>query len=95
MTVYVDDMLMKATVPNGNRKVTGRWSHMVADTEEELMEFAKKLGLKASWVQYPGTPKVHFDVVESKRREAIQKGAVPVECRSEQWKELFIGRRRA
>lgn len=36
MSVYVDDMFRKATVPNGARSVTGEWCHMQADTREEL-----------------------------------------------------------
>jgi len=89
VTVYVDDMRMQATVPNGGRSVTGRWSHLMADTEEELIEFAVgKLGMRASWIQHPGTPDVHFDVVDSRRLRAIQLGAVPIGCGSAEWMEL-------
>ena len=38
-------------------------SHMVADTEEELRAYAVKIGMKESWIQYPGTPRVHYDLV--------------------------------
>lgn len=90
VTVYVDDMRMQATVPNGGRSVSGRWSHLMADTEEELIEFAVgRLGMRASWIQHPGGPDVHFDVVESRRLRAIQLGAVPIACRSAEWMELF------
>lgn len=43
MTVYVDDMPIPA-----------RWSHLMADTDEELHRFAASIGLRRSWAQYPG-----------------------------------------
>lgn len=51
MPVYVDDYLFPATVPNGARSVSGKWSHLTADTTEELHAFAAKLGLRRSWFQ--------------------------------------------
>lgn len=30
MPVYVDDYLFPATVPNGARSVSGKWSHLIA-----------------------------------------------------------------
>jgi hypothetical protein len=94
MTVYVDDMLMQATVPNGERTVSGKWSHLMADTDEELIAFARQMRMPRSWLQYPGTWKTHFDVVQSKRAQAIRLGAVPVKVgqmtrtsNSEPWHE--------
>jgi hypothetical protein len=78
--IYVDDMLMEASVPNGDRTVRGRWSHLMADTDEELIAFGRQLRLARSWLQYPGTWKTHFDVVASKRAQAIRLGAIPVKC---------------
>lgn len=72
MAVYVDDMQLPATVAN----VRGNWSHMWADTEGELLTFAERLGLKPSWIQRGSL--VHFDVVDTKRREAIKLGAIPL-----------------
>lgn len=96
MTVYVDDMRMQATVPNGNRKVSGRWSHLMADTEEELIDFAvNKLGMNPKWIQHPGQPDVHFDVVESRRQQALKLGAVSLPCRSEEWMAFVTPRLRA
>ncbi len=90
MTVYVDDMRLQATVPTGNRKVTGRWSHLMADTEQELITFAtEQLGMRASWIQHPGTPDVHFDVTDTKRTAALAAGAVSVPCRSAEWMDLI------
>lgn len=78
MVVYVDAFRVQATVG----RLTARWSHLTADTTEELLEFARRLGLKPSWIQNPGHPwKEHFDVVDSKRVLAIRLGAVPVTMR--------------
>lgn len=74
MTVYVDDMRMRATVG----RLAARWSHLMADTDEELHTFAAALGLRRSWAQYPGTWKSHYDVTDSKRAQAISLGARPI-----------------
>lgn len=75
MTVYVDNMRLSAQVGS----ITGRWSHLMADSDDELNAFAAKLGLKQAWAQYPGTAMSHYDVTDSKRRQAIALGAVPID----------------
>lgn len=77
MTVYVDDMRKPVRL---NRFVAN-WSHLYADTSEELAAFASKLGLKTAWLQYGGTWKEHYDVTDEKRQLAIKLGAVPVTYR--------------
>jgi Protein of unknown function (DUF4031) len=66
MTVYVDDCRLSW---NGKR-----WCHMVADTVEELHEFARLLGLKRGWFQertmYP-----HYDITLGVRERALSMGA--------------------
>lgn len=55
---------------------------MVSDlSEDELHEFATRLGLKRSWFQ--GRPKhtAHYDITPSKRTLAISLGAVEVSSR--------------
>jgi len=74
VTVYVDNLRIPATVG----RTTARWSHLVADTDDELHAFAARLGLRRSWAQYPGTPDSHYDVTDTKRRQAIALGAVPI-----------------
>jgi len=74
MTVYVDDMRMQATVG----KLSSRWSHLTADTPDELLDFALKLGLRRSWIQHPGTYKEHFDLTEGMRQRALRNGAVAI-----------------
>lgn len=67
MTVYVDNM----------RARFGRMimCHMVADSEEELLAMADRIGVQRRWHQYPGTPRSHFDICRSKRDLAVQNGA--------------------
>lgn len=74
MTVYIDDMQRAARVG----RITGVWSHLMADTSAELHEFAARLGLARRWVQYPGTSREHYDVTEPKRQRALELGAVPI-----------------
>lgn len=69
MTVYVDDVAHKF-----GRMVM---CHMWADTVEELLEMADRIGVQRKWLQQP--PKaswVHFDVSITKKKQAIQAGAV-------------------
>lgn len=71
MTVYVDDMQRPARVG----RLVATWSHLTADTKEELHAFAEKLGLQRKWFQ-EGSPGLwHYDVTESKRSAAIRMGA--------------------
>jgi hypothetical protein len=72
MTVYVDEF---ATF------VPAKWrggGHMIADSHDELMAFAKRLGLQPQWIQRPGTPTEHFDLTRTRRESAIRNGAIPV-----------------
>jgi hypothetical protein len=89
MTVYVDDARIRATV----RRLTAVWSHLMADSHDELVDFARRLGLQAGWIQFPGEVKEHFDVTESYRQRAIRLGARPITAR--QAGLLLIQRRRA
>ena len=88
MAVYIDDDTIPATVPNGRVQHTSRWSHLFADTQEELREFAERLGLRRSYFQ-PGrprgdgspSPRWHYDVTAGKRQQAIRLGAQAVSWR--------------
>jgi hypothetical protein len=62
----------------GGRLVTGRWSHLLADSPAELAGFAARLGLRPEWLQFPGTAREHYDIVETVRRRAVAAGAVPI-----------------
>lgn len=91
MTVYVDDMKRPARVG----RLNAVWSHLLADTDDELHDFAAKLGLRRAWHQHPGTPLSHYDVTEPKRQQAIKLGAIPIGYFSEESKELLRRKRAA
>ncbi len=78
MTVYVDDMRRLATIG----RLNARWSHLTADTEEELHEFAARLGLSRRTAQFPGTWKSHYDVTDLTRERAMEFGAIAIGYRS-------------
>jgi hypothetical protein len=76
MAVYVDDMRLQARVG----RITARWSHLHADSVDELHGFAQRIGLKRAWFQdKPGF--AHYDVTDTKRREAIRAGAKSITYR--------------
>lgn len=52
-------------------------AHLFADTEEELLGFGRRIGLKASWLQRGSM--IHFDVTGPARRRAVLNGAVEVD----------------
>ena len=62
MTVYLDDWRQPARLG----PVDDRWSHLVADTDEELHAFAARLGMRREWFQHKaGRPhQAHYDVPE-------------------------------
>lgn len=101
MTVYVDDFNITATVPNGRRTVSGVWCHMTADTTEELVAMAQKIGLQPRYIQHPGKMHEHFDVTAPKRALAVKYGAVEVgmlesaRMMRERWKARQEAERRA
>lgn len=68
MTVYVDNM----------RAAYGRMvmCHMIADSEGELHEMADKIGVARKWYQ-----KNHYDICLTKRRLAVQHGAIEITMR--------------
>lgn len=94
MTVYVDNFRTPARV-NGIRS---RWSHLTADTREELHEFAERIGLKREWFQDKAQPNGlrvhwHYDVTDPKRNEAIAAGAQAIDIR--EFGALISARRKA
>lgn len=54
--------------------------HMWADTREELMQMADRIGVSRIWVQEPPAASwIHFDVCQKKRSAAIRAGAIPTD----------------
>lgn len=78
MTVYVDDVRHEY-YGRANAVGMGRMvmCHMWADTLDELLAMVDRIGVQRKWLQHP--PKaswVHFDVSLSKKKLAIEAGAV-------------------
>ena len=71
--IYVDDM----NIPFGKMIMC----HMVADTREELLNMAKKIGVPRRWIQDKGTNREHFDICLTKKRKALSAGAKEVGMR--------------
>lgn len=89
MTVWVDGIknYPRVMVARTARKHGTKWCHMSADSLEELIAFAKGIGLPKKYLQDHNTRfKPHFDLAASKRVEAIRMGAEEVTARE------FIGR---
>lgn len=77
MAIYVDDMYKNDLGNFGNMKM----SHMIADSTQELLDMATKIGVAQKWIQSKGKPTEHFDICISKRKLAIEYGAIEVGMR--------------
>lgn len=77
MSVYVDEIKAYPTgaIKPGARHAGHNWCHMWADTSDELHAMATKIGLKRAWFQDGGSLP-HYDLVPSKRAEAVANGAI-------------------
>jgi len=75
MAVYVDNMNARY----------GRMTmcHMLADSEEELLTMADRIGVARRWHQFPGSAKSHFDICLSKRAKAVAAGAIEIDYPSD------------
>ena len=78
MSVYVDDM----RAPFGRMLMC----HMIADTHEQLVRMADRIGVARHWLQDARNHGEHFDICLSKKARAISFGAIEIS-----WPEL--GRR--
>ncbi len=81
LTVYLDDWRQRATI--GRRE--DRWSHLLADDEQELHALATRLGIPARGFQHHRRSAAlnHYDLPERLRDRAIALGAVPIS-----WREM-------
>jgi len=67
MSVFVDDMRAQF----GSLVMC----HMIADSPEELLAMADRIGVQRRWIQKAGTTYEHFDICLSKRTLAVKAGA--------------------
>lgn len=70
MAIYVDSARRRGVV-NGK---TGRWSHLLADTTEELLAAAASLGVPQD-ISASGTASEYIPVDEAARSAALKAGA--------------------
>lgn len=49
--------------------------HMIADTTDELIAMAERVGVCRRWIQESGTYNEHFDICLSAKKKALQLGA--------------------
>ena len=75
MAVYVDNL--RPCMPNRFWRYK-QACHLLADTEEELHQFAEKIYLKRAWFQQKSRRIPHYDLTAGKRRLAVAKGAIPL-----------------
>ena len=64
--------------------------HMIADSTEELLAMADRIGVARKWIQHFGTHREHFDVSLAKRKLAVECGAIEVSQRelvARMWKD--------
>jgi hypothetical protein len=54
--------------------------HLIADSVEELIEFAVTIGLRPEWFQPKSSP--HFDLTAGGREAAVRMGAVELDNRA-------------
>ncbi len=82
MSVYVDQLInTKPYRKSENERWNWRQScHMVAESEQELHEFAARLGLSRSWFQNKHRNPLlwHYDLTANKRKQALRLGAKEV-----------------
>ena len=83
MAVYVDETRDWTLIARARGLRHTHWCHLTADTEAELHAFAAKLGLRRSWFQKKSDRdyRWHYDIVPSKRAQAVRLGAVEVDRR--------------
>ncbi len=81
MAVYVDEVqgYAPAAIQPAARRCGRRWSHLWADTRDELHEFAAQLGLRRAWFQERPIL-FHYDVTPAVRARAIRLGAVALDA---------------
>lgn len=84
MPVYIDDFFANY----GRMKMC----HMLADTDEELHSMADRIGIQRKWWQSPHkTSGSHYDIAISKRKLALEFGAIAISYRQ----AAAMNRRRA
>ena len=74
MAVYMDmPFLVPKEHPTAPKCMKGRKvAHLMADSHQELIRAAKRLGCNLNWIQCEGTMREHFDIVGAKLKAAME-----------------------
>lgn len=72
--IYIDNQKSYSKKPSGKL-----FSHMIADTPNELIEFATKCGISRCFKH--NSPYIHYDVSETHYTTCIASGAILVNSR--------------
>ncbi len=73
MSVYVDPIL--PCIPTAG----WRWKescHLIADSINELHEFARRIGMQRAWFQVSNKGMLHYDLTARRRTVAVRLGAI-------------------
>lgn len=73
MTVYMDQLKPQGMKLYGKHVES---CHLMADSVQELQEFARRIFLKDNWLQARHGQTPHYDITRSKRLLALEAGAV-------------------
>lgn len=80
MTVYVDEPTKYPFAEFGEtegRTRLGLWAHLWADSREELVQFAEKVGLREQDITIRKKSKAHFIYISMSMREyCLKQGAI-------------------
>lgn len=81
MTIYVHPPIDYGRDYNTlTQRLGGKWSHLATDGRlDELLTFARKIGLKAAWLQGKPGGLWHFDITPAKFQAAKNAGAQVVD----------------
>ena len=87
MGVYVDSLLR---YPGHPRFPWAQSCHLFADSEDELHDFARALGMKLEWSQVGRRGLPHYDLNPERRALAIALGALALDRRASvaKWRAL-------
>jgi hypothetical protein len=84
VVIYVDPL-----TDYGHRHHVYRkgYCHLFSNNIDYLLEFAKSIGLKPEWMQRASSGMIFFDIVHTKRYEAVRRGAVELKF-NKQWEKV-------
>lgn len=85
MTIFVGELFTATPRTKQAQRFGNQWCHMTSDADniEELHLFAAKLGLRRQYFQGDKPWFQHYDLIASKRAQAVKLGAVEITWREE------------